>query len=56
MTERSSREILDKTYQGVTEGVRKAVLEHKRAGRSIHVWRNGRVVEIPPEEIVVEEK
>jgi len=37
----------------ITVGVAKAIAEHKRAGRSIAVWRNGKVVIIPPAEIVV---
>jgi hypothetical protein len=32
-----------------------AIAEHKRMGRSIVVWRDGKVVTIPPEEIVVPE-
>jgi hypothetical protein len=34
-------------------GVAKAIAEHKRAGRSIVVSRNGKVVIVPPEEIRV---
>ena len=56
MNTMSDREILDRIHKGVTEGVRKAVLEHKKAGRSISVWRNGRVEEIPPDKIDVNEK
>ena len=37
------------------EGVRRALLRHKRLGESIVVWRGGKVVEIPAEEIQVEE-
>jgi hypothetical protein len=35
------------------EAVADAIAEHKRMGRSIVVWRDGKVVKIPPEEIVV---
>ncbi len=35
--------------------VREALLTHKRAGNPIAQWRNGRVVWIPPEDIVVDE-
>ena len=35
------------------EAVAEAIAEHKRMGRSIAVWRDGKVVKIPPEEIVV---
>ena len=35
------------------EAVAEAIAEHKRMGRSIAVWRDGKVVTIPPEEIAV---
>ena len=35
------------------EAVAEAIAEHKRMGRSIVVWKDGKVVKIPPEEIVV---
>jgi hypothetical protein len=35
------------------EAVAEAIAEHKRMGRSIAVWQDGKVVTIPPEEIVV---
>jgi hypothetical protein len=34
------------------EAVAEAIAEHKRAGRPIVVWRDGKVTKIPPEEIV----
>ena len=37
------------------EAVRHALLTHKRAGRPIASWRDGKVVIIPAEEIEVEE-
>jgi hypothetical protein len=37
-------------------GVQRALAEHKRMGRSIVVERDGKIVEIPPEEIVVAEE
>jgi hypothetical protein len=39
----------------IAKAVREAVLQHKRAGNPIAVWQDGRVVWIPPEEIVVDE-
>lgn len=38
------------------EAVADAIAEHKRMGRPIVVWRDGKVVTIPPEKIVVPEK
>ena len=35
------------------EAVAEAIAEHKRMGRSIVVWKDGKVVTIPPEEIAV---
>jgi hypothetical protein len=35
------------------EAVAEAIAEHKRMGRSIVVWKDGKVVKIPPEEIVI---
>lgn len=35
------------------EAVADAIAEHKRMGRPIVVWRDGKVVKIPPEEIKV---
>ena len=32
-------------------GVRRALLRHKRLGESIAVWRDGKVVIVPPEQI-----
>lgn len=35
--------------------VRHALWKHKRLGHSIAVWRDGKVVIVPPEEIPVED-
>jgi len=40
----------------MARGVREALIEHKRAGNPIVVWRDGRVLEVPPEEIVIPEE
>lgn len=36
--------------------VKKAIAEHAREGLPIYVWRDGKVVEIPPDELAVESK
>jgi len=41
--------------EALTRGIREALLRHKRLGQSIAIWRNGRPVLIPPEEIPVDE-
>lgn len=40
----------------LAKAVREAVLEHKRAGNPIAVWKEGRVVWIPAEEIKVDDE
>ncbi len=37
------------------EAVRRALVEHKRAGNPVAVWQNDRVVILQPEEIPVDE-
>jgi hypothetical protein len=36
--------------------VQQALLQHKKAGNPVAEWRDGKVVLIEPEDIVVEEK
>jgi len=38
--------ILDKAEAAMKEAVRRVVEEHKRAGRPLAVWENGRVKKI----------
>lgn len=52
----NDREIGERIDQGIREGVAKALMEHKKAGRAIAVWKNGRVIQIPPDQIHVEEE
>lgn len=40
---------------GVKAGVRDALIEHKKANRPIVVLKDGKVVRIPPDEIVIPE-
>ncbi len=37
----------------IREGVHRALLEHKRAGNPIAVWRDGKVIMLQPEAIPV---
>ena len=37
------------------EAVAEAIAEHKRRGNPIAVWRDGKAVWIPPDEIIVPE-
>ncbi len=52
-TEQDGDILSKKIDLGVRRGAARALAEHKKAGRPIYVWRDGRVVKIPPEDIVV---
>lgn len=39
--------------EAIREGVHRALLEHKRAGNPIAVWRDGKVIMLQPEAIPV---
>ena len=39
----------------IDTAVRQALLDHKRAGNPVAAWENGRVVWIPPEQILAED-
>lgn len=41
--------LIDKALK---QAVRKAILQHKRAGNPIVVWRDGKIVWLKPEEII----
>ena len=56
MTKEDTQELFRRIDIGVRQGAAQAQAEHKRAGRSIFVWKDGQVVEVPPEEIQVQEK
>lgn len=40
----------------ITAGVRAALRRHKMLGQSIAIWRDGKVVIVPPEEIDCDEE
>lgn len=40
--------------KAMREAVREALLRHKRLGQPVAVWRDGRAVLLPPEEIPTE--
>jgi hypothetical protein len=54
-TQRSITELLANhalVTAAITRAVRRAVLEHARAGRPVAAWQDGKVVWISPEEIL----
>jgi hypothetical protein len=42
--------------RALTRAVQQALLQHKRAGNPIAIWRDGKVVWIDPQEIQVQEE
>lgn len=42
-----------KAEMALKEAVAEAIAEHKRRGHPIVIWQDGKVVTIPPEDIVV---
>lgn len=48
---KNHNDLTAKIDAGMKAAVAKAIEEHRRAGRSIVVSRDGKIVEIPPEEI-----
>jgi hypothetical protein len=41
--------------RALREAVREALIRHKKLGESIVIWKDGKVVWVPPEEIEVED-
>ena len=50
MKKRKESSLTQKALQALTEGVAKAVEDHRRRGIPLAVWRNGRAVSIPAEQ------
>jgi hypothetical protein len=55
MNPRDEKELHERITKGIRKGVARALNEHKKAGRSIAVWKNGKVEKIPAEKINVTE-
>ena len=53
VTTASQSDPVSRLILAAQEAVRAALLEHKLAGNSIAVWRDGKVVLLPPEQIEV---
>jgi hypothetical protein len=45
--------LMKKAEMAMNEAAIEAIAEHKRLGHPIWIWRDGKVVKVPPEEIVV---
>jgi hypothetical protein len=46
----------EKVTEALARGVREALIQHKRAGKPIVVWKDGEIVWIPPEEIPIDDE
>jgi hypothetical protein len=51
MKKRNRSSLTRKAMQVLTEGVAKAVEEHRRRGIPLAVWRNGKAVSVSAEEV-----
>jgi len=52
MTKKEIKDFRKKVYNGVKIAIKNALLEHKRAGRSIVIMKDGKMVTVPPEQIL----
>ncbi len=50
------KDLFEKIDYGVRRGAAYALAKHKKAGKSIVVCRDGKIVHIPPEEIEIPEE
>lgn len=50
------KDLFEKIDLGVRMGAARAKADHKKAGRSIVVWQDGKIVKIPPGKIEIPEE
>jgi hypothetical protein len=51
----STKQMVKNAEQALQEAVKKVIDEHRRSGKPVAVWRDGKVVKVHPEEIGVHE-
>lgn len=56
MTTQEKIDLNKKIDIGVRRAAARAHAKHKKNGQSIFIWEDGKVVEIPPEKIVLAEE
>ena len=44
----------ERAEMALKAAVEKVIVEHARRGLPLYIWRDGRVVEVPPDELQVE--
>ncbi len=49
MNAEKKKDLRQKINAGVKAAVASALAEHRRAGRLVAIWQNGRVCAVPPE-------
>jgi hypothetical protein len=48
----TKRTLQSKALKALKEAVREVVEEHRRTGRRLAVWRNGKVIKISPSQVL----
>ena len=48
-----NNDLFERIDFGIRRGVARALAEHKKAGKSIVISKNGKIIEIPPEKIKI---
>lgn len=51
MTDEESEELDRKVDAGIKRAIAEALEEHRRMGRAVVVWKDGKIVSIPPSDI-----
>lgn len=51
MSEQEKKDWLSRIHKGVTLAITEAVEEHRLLGRSISIWKDGKVIWLPAGEI-----
>ena len=54
MTTLQSEELSRRMEEGVKASIAKVLQEHKKAGRSVVIYQDGKIVYLKPEEIILD--
>jgi len=52
----TKKALQDKAFKALKEAVREVVIDHKRTGRPLAIWQNGKVVMVPASRILRKSK
>jgi hypothetical protein len=53
MKKPTTKNLFERIDQGVKAGVARALEEHRKAGNSVFIWRNGRIVKVSASRIKI---